>query len=59
MSVRTVQLASLFLPVCHFAHNAISLAPEIRLNPNEFHWVRNDEAYALIRFEAILRTFNF
>jgi hypothetical protein len=37
-----------FLPVCHFEQNAISLAPDVRLNPNELCWVRNDEAYALV-----------
>jgi hypothetical protein len=48
-----------FLPVCHFEQNAISLAPDVRLNPNELRWVRNDEAYTLVRFEAIPSTLNF
>jgi hypothetical protein len=48
-----------FLHVCHFEQNATSLAPDIRLNPNELRWVRNDEAYALVRFEAIPSTLNF
>jgi hypothetical protein len=48
-----------FLPVCHFEQNAISLAPDVRLNPNELCWVRNDEAYALVRFEVIPSTLNF
>jgi hypothetical protein len=29
------------------------------LNPNELCWVRDDEAYAPIRFEVILITLNF
>jgi hypothetical protein len=58
-AVRTVQSTSLFLPVCHFEQNVISLAPDVRLNPNELRWVRNDEAYALVRFEAIPSTLNF
>jgi hypothetical protein len=58
-SVRTVQSAPLFLLVCHFEQNAISLALDVRLNPNELCWVRNDEAFALVLFEAIMSTFNF
>jgi hypothetical protein len=58
-AVRTVQSASFFLPVCHFEQNAISLAPDVRLSPNELRWVRNDEAYALVRFEVIPSTLNF
>jgi hypothetical protein len=50
---------SLFLPVCHFEQNVISLAPDVRLNPNELHWVCNDEAYAPDQFEVILSTLNF
>jgi hypothetical protein len=48
-----------FLPVCHFEQNAISLSFDVRLNPNELRWVRDDEAYALVRFEAIPSTLNF
>jgi hypothetical protein len=48
-----------FLYVCHFEQNAISLTPDVRLNPNELRWVQNNEAYSLVRFEAILRTLNF
>jgi hypothetical protein len=48
-----------FMRVYHFEQNMISLTPDIRLNPNELHWVRNDEAYALLRVEAIPSTFNF
>jgi hypothetical protein len=29
------------------------------LNPNKLRWVRDDEAYAPIRFEAIPSTLNF
>jgi hypothetical protein len=53
------QIAPFFLPVCHFEQNAISLAPDVRLNPNELRWIHNDETYAPIRFEAILSTLNF
>jgi hypothetical protein len=48
-----------FLPVCHFEQNMISLALDVCLNPNELCWVHNDEAYFLVRFEAILSTLNF
>jgi hypothetical protein len=58
-TVRIVQSTSLFLPVCHLEQNAISLAPDVHLNPNELHWVCNDEAYAPVRFEAIPSTLNF
>jgi hypothetical protein len=58
-TIQFVQSASFFLSFFHFEHNAISLAPDVRLSPNEFFWVRNDEAYALVRFEAILSTLNF
>jgi hypothetical protein len=34
------------LPVCHFEQNAISLVPDVCLNPNKLCWVHNDEAYA-------------
>jgi hypothetical protein len=58
-SVRTIQSTFLFLPVCHFEQNVISLVPDVRLNPNELRWVCNDETYALVRFEAITSTLNF
>ena len=48
-----------FLPVWLNEQIAISLAPDVRLRRNELHWVRNDEAYALVRFEAIPSTLNF
>jgi hypothetical protein len=48
-----------FLLVCHFEQNAISLAPDVHLNPNELRWVCNDEAYTPVRFEAIPSTLNF
>jgi hypothetical protein len=32
-TVWTVQSASLFLPICHFEQNAISLTPDVHLNP--------------------------
>jgi hypothetical protein len=48
-----------FLLVCHFEKNVISLSPDVNLNPNELRWVCNDEAYAPVRFEAILSTLNF
>jgi hypothetical protein len=31
----------------------MSLAYDIRLNPFELRWVREDEAYACVHFEAI------
>jgi hypothetical protein len=37
----------------------ISHSFDVRLNPFELLWVRDDEAYALVRFEAILSTLNF
>jgi hypothetical protein len=55
----TVQSASLFLLVCHFEQNTISLSPDVHLNPNKLRWVRNDKAYALVRFEVITSTLNF
>jgi hypothetical protein len=48
-----------FLPVCRFEQNAISLSPDVCLNPNELRWVHNNEAYAPIRFEVIPSTLNF
>ena len=48
-----------FLPVCRFEQNAISLSSDVRLNPNELCWVRDDETYAPVRFEAIPSTLNF
>jgi hypothetical protein len=48
-----------FLHVCRFEQNVISLSSDVRLNPNELRWVRDDEAYAPVRFEAILSTLNF
>jgi hypothetical protein len=49
----------IFLPVCRFEQNVISLSSDIRLNPNELRWVRDDKAYAPVRFEAIQSTLNF
>jgi hypothetical protein len=57
-AVWTIQSTSLFFPVCHFEQNVISLTPDIRWNPNELCWVRNDEAYALVQFEVIPSTLN-
>jgi hypothetical protein len=48
-----------FLPVCRFEQNAISLSPDVCLNPKKLRWVRDDEVYAPIRFEVIPRTLNF
>jgi hypothetical protein len=48
-----------FLPVGRFEQNAISLSSDVRLNPNELRWVRDDEAYAPVRFEVIPSTLNF
>jgi hypothetical protein len=60
ISIRTdCTVNTFFLPVCHFEQNAISLSSDVYLNPNELRWVREDEAYAPIQFEAILSTLNF
>jgi hypothetical protein len=48
-----------FLPICHFEQNTISLAPDVRLNPNKLRWVHNNETYAPIQFEVIPSTLNF
>jgi len=58
-SVRTIQSTHLFLPICRFEQNAISLSSDVCLNPNELCWVCDDEAYAPVRFEAIPSTLNF
>jgi hypothetical protein len=59
-SVRTVQSTTpFFLPVCHLEQNAISLTPNVHLNPNELRWVHNDKAYTPVRFEVIPSTLNF
>jgi hypothetical protein len=60
-SVRTVRTAqsTLFLSIWRFKQIAISLAPDIRLRRNELRWIRDDEGYALVRFEAIPRTLIF
>jgi hypothetical protein len=50
---------TIFLHVCRFEQNAISISSDVRLNPNELCWVRDDEAYALVRFEVIPSTLNF
>ena len=48
-----------FFTFFHFEQNMISLATDVRLNPNELRWVHNDEAYALVWFEVIPSTLNF
>jgi hypothetical protein len=58
-TVRTAQSAQFFLPVWRFEQIAISLSSDVRLNPNELRWVCDDEGYAPVRFEAILRTLIF
>jgi hypothetical protein len=50
---------SKFLPVWQIEQNVISHSSDVCLNPFELHWVRDDEAYAPVRFEAILSTLNF
>jgi hypothetical protein len=57
-SVRTVQSTHFF---CLFVdlNRTISLSSDVHLNPNKLCWVRDDEAYAPVRFEAILSTLNF
>jgi hypothetical protein len=40
-------------------HNTISCSYDVRLSPFKLCWVRNDEAYAHVRFEAIPRTLIF
>jgi hypothetical protein len=58
-TIRTVQSTHLFLHVWRFKQIAISLSSDVRLNPNELHWVRDDEGYTPVRFEEIPRTFIF
>jgi hypothetical protein len=58
-TVRTVQSTSIFLHVCHFEQNVISLSPDIHLSPNKLCWVHNNKAYALVLFEVIPSTLNF
>jgi hypothetical protein len=58
VAVRTAQSA-LFLPVWRIEQIAITFAPDVRLRRNELRWVRDDEGYKPICFEAILRTFIF
>jgi hypothetical protein len=48
-----------FFPVWQFEQIAITFAPDVRLRRNELRWVRNDEGYKPICFEAILRTLIF
>jgi hypothetical protein len=52
-------VSTFFLPICRFEQNAISLSSDVRLNPNELCWVRDEETYAPVRFEAIMSTLNF
>jgi hypothetical protein len=60
VSIRTdCTVSTFFLHVCHFEQNVISLSSDVRLNPNELCWVRDDETYAPVQFEAIPSTLNF
>jgi hypothetical protein len=58
-TIQTVQSAQFFLPVWRFEQIAISLVPDVRLRRNELCWVRDDDGYALVHFEAIPRTLIF
>jgi hypothetical protein len=48
-----------FFHVWRNEQNAISQAHDIRLSPFKLRWVRINEEYTHIRFEAILRTLIF
>jgi hypothetical protein len=48
-----------FLPVWQIEQNVISHSSDVRLTPFEVRWVRDDEAYAPVHFEAILNTLIF
>jgi hypothetical protein len=50
---------SKFLPVWKIEQNVISHSSNVCLTLFEVRWVRDDEAYTPIQFEAILSTFNF
>jgi hypothetical protein len=48
-----------FLPLWQSEQIAISGAYDVRLSPFKLHWVRINEAYAHVCFEAIMRTLIF
>jgi hypothetical protein len=48
-----------FLPVWQIRQNTISRSYSVHLNPFEVRWVRDNEAYVPVHFEAILSTLNF
>jgi hypothetical protein len=48
-----------FFPVWRFEQIAITFAPDVRLRRNKLRWVRDDEGYKPICFEAIPRTLIF
>jgi hypothetical protein len=48
-----------FLPVWQIEQNVISHSSDVRLNPFEVRWVRDDEAYAPVCFEVIPNTLIF
>jgi hypothetical protein len=50
---------SKFLPVWQIEQNVISHSYSVCLNPFKVRWVRDDEAYVPVHFEAILSTLNF
>ena len=58
-AVRPTQSTSFFFPVWWFEQIAITFAPDVRLRRNELRWVRDNEGYAHVRFEAIPRTLIF
>jgi hypothetical protein len=47
----------LFLLIRQIEQNTISHSFDVRLNPFEVRWVREDEAYTLAHFEVIPNTF--
>jgi hypothetical protein len=47
------------LPVWKNEQNMISHSSDVCLNPFELRWVREDEAYTPVHFEAILSTLIF
>jgi hypothetical protein len=57
-TVRTIQSTKI-LHVWQNEQNVISCSYDVCLSPFKLHWVRNNEAYTHVRFEAILNTFIF
>jgi hypothetical protein len=59
VSCTACPVSTLFFPVWRFEQIAITFSPDVHLRRNELRWVRDDEGYKPICFEAILRTLIF